>query len=57
MYAIAEVDPTNMTVRLYGPYETEEAAERARRDRHMDFVLANTWKPPRSIVKELETLP
>lgn len=43
-----------MRVRSFGPYATHEDAEHARRRRHLDNVLANSWAPPRTYVAEIE---
>lgn len=39
---------------IVGLFESPEAAEMERRNRHMNHVLKNTWCPPVSRVEEVK---
>lgn len=41
-------------IRSFGPYESRKEAEQARRRRHLDNVLKDSWAPPRTFVAEIE---
>lgn len=41
-------------VRTFGPYDTEDKTEMARRRRHLSNVLESSWHPPHTCIAKIE---
>lgn len=57
MFVVIEVSTPGVVasqVRSFGPYETRELAEAARRRRHLDNWTTSKWTQPRTYVAEVE---
>jgi hypothetical protein len=57
MYVVTEVtdDSTRgMSVRTFGPFADFSAAEQERRSLHMNYVLKDLWRKPRTFVSRVE---
>jgi hypothetical protein len=57
MYVVTEVTDDSargMSVRTFGPFADLSAAEQERRSLHMNYVLKDLWRKPRTFVSRVE---
>jgi hypothetical protein len=57
MYVVTEVTEDSirgMSVRTFGPFAGLSVAEQERRSLHMNYVLKDLWRKPRTFVSRVE---